>query len=86
MGSLAGRLGQVHLHDNWGDIDAHLPFGEGNFPIHEFFALLARQNLDPIFTIEAHSEKNLWQALKNIDSMAILGATPRDEGVERVSP
>ncbi|MBN1614500.1 MAG: sugar phosphate isomerase/epimerase [Deltaproteobacteria bacterium] len=86
MEGLAGRLGQVHLHDNRGDIDAHLPPGDGNFPVRVFFAHLARRNLEPILTIEAHSEKDLWQALKNIESMAILKAAPRSAGIERMSP
>lgn len=72
MERLACRIGQVHLHDNQGDYDAHLPLGEGNFPIRHFFALLARWDLEPIITIEAHTEKNLWQALKNIESLEIL--------------
>lgn len=86
MESLAGRLGQVHLHDNWGDIDSHLPLGEGNFPIRDFFALLAGRDLDPIITIEAHSEKNLRQALKNIEAMEILRVIPRAAGTEGGTP
>jgi sugar phosphate isomerase/epimerase len=65
-------LGQLHIHDNHGVIDEHLPVGAGNFPFSRFFRMIHEKSLNLIITIEAHSEKNLWQSLENIKSMKLL--------------
>jgi sugar phosphate isomerase/epimerase len=66
-------LGEIHIHDNHGTVDEHLPVGMGSFPFLRFFRMI-RNNKDSslIVTIEAHSEKNLWQSLENIKSMQLL--------------
>ena len=53
---LGDRLGEIHIHDNDGTTDQHLPVGEGNFPFRELLALVRRKNLRPILTIESHSD------------------------------
>jgi sugar phosphate isomerase/epimerase len=70
-------LRHVHLHDNHGDADAHLPIGAGIFPFGEFFRILAGKGCRPIFTIEAHSEKNLRQSLANLERLAFLAGDAR---------
>ncbi|MFA4915541.1 MAG: sugar phosphate isomerase/epimerase family protein [Syntrophales bacterium] len=72
MDKLAYRLGQIHLHDNGGTTDEHLPVGEGSFPFHNFFQIIRGRGLNPIITIESHSEKDLWQMLKNINTLGLL--------------
>ncbi|PJA47729.1 MAG: AP endonuclease [Syntrophobacterales bacterium CG_4_9_14_3_um_filter_49_8] len=73
LDKLAAYLGQVHLHDNNGVADEHLPVGEGNFPFQDFFRMLRERGLDPIITLESHSEKDMWQMLRNIKAMGLLG-------------
>jgi sugar phosphate isomerase/epimerase len=69
---LAGYLGQLHIHDNGGTGDDHLPVGEGNFPFTAFFAMLGKLNLSPLVTVESHSEEDLWKMLQNIKTMGLL--------------
>ena len=69
---LGSRLIEIHLHDNRGALDEHLPVGEGTFPFTKLFAMLKERTLAPILTVEAHSEKNLARTLANIGSLGIL--------------
>lgn len=72
MEAFGDRLGEIHIHDNNGTTDQHLPVGEGNFPFRELLALVRRKNLTPILTVEAHSEKSLRRMLENIRTMKLL--------------
>jgi sugar phosphate isomerase/epimerase len=69
---LGGRLGEIHIHDNDGTTDQHLPVGEGNFPFPELMKRIRERDLKPILTIEAHSEKRLWRTVENIRAMKLL--------------
>lgn len=72
IAALADRLGQIHLHDNHGAADEHLPVGEGNFPFADLIALLRRKGLRPILTLESHSDRDLQRMLENIEKMRLL--------------
>jgi sugar phosphate isomerase/epimerase len=69
---LGKYLGQLHLHDNHGLTDEHLPVGNGKFPFDELFQSLKKNKIHPIITLEAHAQDDLWQSLENIKSMALL--------------
>lgn len=71
MDRLGYRLIEIHLHDNQGALDEHLPVGEGTFPFARLFSILEERELLPILTVEAHSEKNLSKTLANITAMGI---------------
>jgi sugar phosphate isomerase/epimerase len=71
MESLGDRLGEIHIHDNHGTIDEHLPVGEGTFPFRALLATVRERQLNPIFTIETHSDKNLWRMIENIRAMKL---------------
>ena len=64
--ALAKYLAEVHLHDNHGEADEHLPVGEGKFDFTQFFALLSERKLSPIYTIEPHEEEHLWRGLEAV--------------------
>jgi sugar phosphate isomerase/epimerase len=66
---MGSRIGQIHLHDNKGTLDEHLPVGQGSFPFREFFMLLRDHGLKPVITLEPHTEKDLWRTLENIKTM-----------------
>jgi sugar phosphate isomerase/epimerase len=72
MDGLWTRLGQIHIHDNNGLLDEHLPVGEGNFPFQDFFSMIRGKGLKPIMTVESHTEKNLWKMLANIKAMKLF--------------
>ena len=69
---LAPWLGQLHLHDNRGDRDAHLPIGEGVFEWPGFFDFLQEKKLSPLITLEPHSEEHLWKTLENLERLKYL--------------
>ena len=69
---LGARLGEIHIHDNNGTTDQHLPVGEGNFPFRELLTLVGRKKLTPILTVETHSEKSLQRMLENIRTTKLL--------------
>ena len=69
---LGHRLIEIHLHDNKGALDEHLPVGEGTFPFARLFTILRERKLTPILTVEAHSEQNLARTLANIEALGIL--------------
>ena len=78
MNALGARLGEIHIHDNNGLLDEHLPVGEGTFPFRAFFEMIDQRNLKPIITIETHSEKRLWRMLENLKTLDLFG----DQGTE----
>jgi len=70
---LADYLGEVHLHDNDGHRDAHLPVGEGTFPFDPLFLFLRERDLKPILTIEAHSEAHFRRTLETLLKNRLFG-------------
>ena len=80
MDRLGHRLVEIHLHDNRGALDEHLPVGEGTFPFGKFFSFLEKRGLRPILTVEAHTEQNLSKTLARISEMGIL------EGIRGEAP
>lgn len=57
-------IAEVHLHDNDGTRDDHLPLGDGKMDFEEFFDLLGRITPLPIFTVEPHDEAHLWSSIR----------------------
>ena len=72
MEGLGDRLGEVHIHDNNGVTDEHLPVGAGSFPFREFLEIVRQRNLNPILTVESHSEKDLRIMIDNLRTMRLL--------------
>lgn len=73
LAELGQYLGHLHLHDNHGKFDEHLPVGNGTFPFAELFQTLPKIKANPTITVEAHAEAHLWESLNNIKKMGILG-------------
>ncbi|NLO35852.1 MAG: sugar phosphate isomerase/epimerase [Clostridiaceae bacterium] len=63
-----GRLGHLHLHDNWGDVDAHLPIGEGNIAFGPFFEALRQIRYAGLFMLELNhaNRENLQSSRERI--------------------
>ena len=62
---LGSYIGQLHLHDNHGRNDEHLPLGQGNIDFKHLFAYLISNDLPrPIITLEPHREEDLWPSLE----------------------
>ena len=60
-------LGQVHLHDNNGESDTHLPIGQGLFDFDGFVAYLEEKKLAPLMTLEPHREEDVIDSLLAFD-------------------
>jgi len=61
-------LKHLHLHDNTGKSDAHLPVGEGKIDFERFFSELQRRGLSPSMTLEAHNPKHLKRSRTAVSS------------------
>lgn len=70
--ALGKHVGHLHLHDNFGKRDEHLPVGSGTFPFTELFKTLKSMKAKPTVTLEAHNPKNLSRSLENIKNMELL--------------
>ncbi|PLX81581.1 MAG: AP endonuclease [Desulfuromonas sp.] len=60
---LGHRMVHLHLHDNRGDADSHLPIGQGNIDIESVFKLAGRLDRRPSMTLEAHTRPELEDSL-----------------------
>lgn len=72
LNELGKYLGHLHLHDNHGKLDEHLPVGNGTFPFAGFFQSLREIKAEPTITLEAHVQDHLWESLSNIKKMGLL--------------
>lgn len=64
--SIAPRLLHLHLHDNRGVGDDHLPVGEGVIDFHHLFRQLDNMATHPSMTLEAHHPADLQRSLTNL--------------------
>ncbi len=65
-------LRQLHLHDNHGEIDEHLGIGQGIFDFAGLFAWLKENRLNPLITLEPHSEEGLEVSLAALDKFNLF--------------
>lgn len=63
---LGPYIAEVHLHDNRGSVDDHLPLGEGSIDFKTLFGALKAYAKDPVYTIEPHGEDVLKRAIKAV--------------------
>lgn len=59
---LGPRIVHLHLHDNFGKRDDHLPIGEGNIDFRTLFKLLGALPKTPTITLESHSHTTLLRS------------------------
>ncbi len=72
MEQMGRYIGHLHLHDNFGKFDEHLPVGAATFPFDQFFAALKALKVKPTITLEAHAQEHLWQSVANLQKMSLL--------------
>lgn len=68
LNNLGPYIIELHLHDNDGSADQHLPIGDGTF---DFRTLLSSLKHDPqlIYTIEAHSPERVLKSLSRLHEL-----------------
>ena len=64
IGKIKPYIKELHLHDNSRYADEHLALGEGDFDFATLFNEL--RDIDCIYTIEAHSEKDAKKSLDRL--------------------
>ncbi|MEE9912400.1 MAG: sugar phosphate isomerase/epimerase [Deltaproteobacteria bacterium] len=69
MGELGRYIGHLHLHDNFGRFDEHLPVGSATFPFDQLFSALEGLKARPTITLEAHAPEHLWQSAANLQNL-----------------
>ncbi len=60
---LGPYIAELHLHDNRGHSDEHLCLGEGSINFAEYFRLLDKYKVRPVYTIEPHGEEVFNRAI-----------------------
>lgn len=63
---LGPYLAEVHLHDNNGVADEHLPLGEGSIDFKTYFNLIERYAPQAVYTIEPHGEDETRRSIEAI--------------------
>lgn len=66
LNTLWPHIGQLHLHDNRGDQDAHLALGQGTVPLKSVLHFLAERDHRPLVTLEPHQEGSLAPSLRHL--------------------
>lgn len=65
LARLGGRIGELHLHDNRGERDEHLPLGAGRIDFAPLFDYLrAAGSAPPLVTLEVHRMEDLAPSLE----------------------
>lgn len=63
---LLPELQELHLHDNDGSRDEHLPIGQGSINFLLLFDTLRRWGKKPLITLEPHKEEHLVETLQGL--------------------
>lgn len=66
LAAIQNRLFHLHLHDNHGSADEHLPLGEGSIDFTPLHRILPQLSPRPSITLEAHSMEHLQRSLSQI--------------------
>lgn len=64
--SLGPYIAELHIHDNFGVRDDHLPIGDGAIDFPLFFRFVGELLNEPIYTIEPHGEEVLIKGLEAV--------------------
>lgn len=67
--NVASRLIHLHLHDNLGQSDDHLPVGDGIIDYAPLLQTLAAMPTVPSCTLEVHNPGELHRALDNLNTL-----------------
>ncbi len=69
ISALGPRLFHLHLHDNWGSRDEHLPVGEGGVDFATLFRLTGELAAEPSLTLEARGPEAMLRSLSRVASL-----------------
>ena len=78
--ALGPHLFEMHLHDNHGQADEHLPPGRGSIDFPAVFSRIKSKGLHPIFTLEPHRIEYLVPSLEALEKYLGQGASQKIAG------
>jgi sugar phosphate isomerase/epimerase len=64
------HLLEVHIHDNDGASDSHLPVGYGTIDFDYLFNFLGKKGISPVLTLEPHTVEHMTGTLAGLAAMA----------------
>ena len=67
--TISPSLFHLHLHDNHGHADEHLPVGDGTIDFTPLQLKLRKLTTLPSITLEAHSEEHLKRSLHQVEEL-----------------
>jgi sugar phosphate isomerase/epimerase len=65
LNSFGDGLKELHLHDNFGTSDDHLPVGEGDFDFDQLLKYVEKEEVEPLIVLENHTYKETARSLVN---------------------
>ncbi|MCF6239172.1 MAG: sugar phosphate isomerase/epimerase [Candidatus Marinimicrobia bacterium] len=71
LDAIGPRLFHLHLHDNHGRADEHLPVGDGTINFTPLKLHLRKMSTLPSMTLEAHSEEHLIRSLQQVRNLLV---------------
>ena len=69
--SVNSRLFHLHLHDNHGRADEHLPVGDGTIDFSPLQKHLRMMPVAPSITLEARSLEHLQRSLQEVNRLLV---------------
>lgn len=69
LDAIGSRLFHLHLHDNHGRADEHLPVGDGTIDFKPLQRHLRQASTLPSMTLEAHSAEHLQRSLQHVRTL-----------------
>jgi sugar phosphate isomerase/epimerase len=75
--ALGDYLNEIHVHDNRGSHDEHLPVGRGTIDFALLFRLLRTKTISPLITLEPHREEDLAESLAGLAAAMRVDAESR---------
>jgi len=65
LSSFGDGLKELHLHDNFGTSDDHMPVGEGDFDFDQLMEHLEKEDVEPLIVLENHTHQETARSLVN---------------------
>ena len=69
LSAISPRLFHLHLHDNRGRADEHLPVGDGKIDFKLLFSTISPLSPKPSITLEAHRPEDLSKSLRQVGTL-----------------
>jgi sugar phosphate isomerase/epimerase len=69
LDAISPQLFHLHLHDNRGLADEHLPVGDGTIDFRPLLLTLAKLSSLPSMTLEAHNPEHLRRSLQQVKTL-----------------